>query len=638
MDTSLLDAALRYAELDYAVFPCRVGAKQPLTPHGFQDATRDAAQIQAWWTRWPDANVAIAAAGLVVVDIDPQGNGWPHDPERAAQLAAAGAVSLTPRGGRHYVFRRPPDKAWRCSTGQLAPGVDLRTDGGYFLVPPSRTADGPYRWVPGLELDTPADRLPEPPAWLAALLNRTDDRGAPTTEGGLAIAEGQRNNALARLAGTMRRAGMTHAEILAALRKVNTDRCRPPLPEGEVERIAASVARYEPDQAMAILVHGLDAAPAPLAGVRFAGITSAELAAAEYALEYLIDGLLVRGQPGIIAGPKKTLKTNLSIDLALSLAEGGLFLGRFNVPGAVRVGVMSGESGAATIQETALRIAAAKGRPLAEYEKAIWCFDVPQLGHAQHMAALADFIAEHQLEVLILDPTYLMMLGLGDDAGNLFVVGRFLKSLGELSQSTGCTPLLCHHLRKTRAEPYEPPELEEIAWAGFQEFVRQWMLLGRRKRYDPADGGHHELWLSVGGSAGHSGLWALNIDEGTRQDPGGRQWNVEVLAAHEACAERAGAEAERAELRKERQRQSQRDRDMEAVLAAMDFFPEGETRNTLREAAGLSGRRFGQILAQLMARGLVDQCEITKPNGQRYTAFRRGSRTFGHTRTNGLSD
>jgi hypothetical protein len=344
----------------------------------------------------------------------------------------------------------------------------------------------------------------------------------------------------------------------------------------------------------------------------------------------LIDGLLVRGQPGIIAGPKKTLKTNLSIDLALSLAEGGLFLGRFNVPAAVRVGVMSGESGAATIQETALRIAAAKGRPLAEYEKAIWCFDVPQLGHAEHMTALENFIAEHQLEVLILDPTYLMMLGLGDDAGNLFVVGRFLKALGELAQSTGCTPLLCHHLRKTRAEPYEPPELEEIAWAGFQEFVRQWMLLGRRKRYNPADGGHHELWLSVGGSAGHCGLWALNVDEGTREDVGGRRWSVEVLAAHEAYTERAEAEANEAEQRKLRRQQQQAQKAREAVLAALVQFPLGETAYVIREAAGINSRRFAAIIQDLVADQIVEECVISKPNGRHYRGYRLAGASGNH--------
>ncbi|MBC7336673.1 MAG: AAA family ATPase, partial [Clostridia bacterium] len=240
-----------------------------------------------------------------------------------------------------------------------------------------------------------------------------------------------------------------------------------------------------------------------------------------------------------------------------------------------------------------------------QYENAIWCFDVPQLDSAQHMAALGDFIAEHQLEVLILDPTYLMMLGLGDDAGNLFVVGRFLKSLGELAQRTGCTPLLCHHLRKTRAEPYEPPELEEIAWAGFQEFVRQWVLLGRRKRYDPADGGHHELWMSVGGSAGHSGLWALNIDEGTRQDPGGRRWEVEVLNAHEAYDQRAAIEEEQAERRQARQDDLRQRRQREAVWQALCLFPGGETPRVIRESAGVSGAVATKQLARLVQEGIA---------------------------------
>ena len=39
---------------------------------------------------------------------------------------------------------------------------------------------------------------------------------------------------------------MTETEILAALRTVNTERCRPPLDGREVERVAKSVARYEP--------------------------------------------------------------------------------------------------------------------------------------------------------------------------------------------------------------------------------------------------------------------------------------------------------------------------------------------------------------------------------------------------------
>jgi hypothetical protein len=47
---------------------------------------------------------------------------------------------------------------------------------------------------------------------------------------------------------------MSQAEMAAALLQVNADRCVPPLPPREVERIAASIAGYEPDQITVALV------------------------------------------------------------------------------------------------------------------------------------------------------------------------------------------------------------------------------------------------------------------------------------------------------------------------------------------------------------------------------------------------
>ncbi len=256
----LLTAARRYAELGYPVFPCAPSSKAPLTAHGFHDATVDPEQIERWWTQTPLANIGIPTAGLLVLDIDGWGNSWPSDPDQAADLANAGAISLTPRGGRHYVFRRPAGKAWKCSTGKLAASVDVRTDGGYIVVPPSRTAQGEYRWAPDLELDRPADRLPEPPAWLVEELDRLagphngrcQAGPEPSHNGTLPseanpIPKGQRNATLARLAGAMRRVGMSQSEIAAALSRVNQERCVPPLSQPKVERIAASIARYEPD-------------------------------------------------------------------------------------------------------------------------------------------------------------------------------------------------------------------------------------------------------------------------------------------------------------------------------------------------------------------------------------------------------
>jgi len=58
------------------------------------------------------------------------------------------------------------------------------------------------------------------------------------------IGEGGRNDSLTRVAGRLRRSGLSGTELANELHRTNRERCRPPLPEGEVERIAASVARY----------------------------------------------------------------------------------------------------------------------------------------------------------------------------------------------------------------------------------------------------------------------------------------------------------------------------------------------------------------------------------------------------------
>ncbi len=629
--THFLAAAHRYAELGYPVFPCVPGRKSPLTRNGFHDATIDAGQIEAWWQRYPKANIAIPTAGLVVIDVDGPENGWLAEyPEQAAELAS-GCVAITPGGGRHYYFRQPDGDAVRCQTGQLSSRVDVRAAGGYVLVPPSMVGGKPYRWVEGLELDQPRERQQPPPSWLMEQLTTaaTDSERSPRVAIGNGdsnpIPSGQRNATLARLAGAMRRVGMSRAEIRAALNQANHDRCAPPLSPAEVERIADNIARYLPDQVSVAIAEDhyrqVFTGACPDEPLTFEAITSQQLDENEYELEYLINGVLVRGQPGVIAGPKKTLKTNISIDLALSLSSGGRFLDHFAADQEVRVGVMSGESGAATIQETARRIAASKSSRLQDFANVLWSFALPQLNNAEHIDALRRFIETHRLDVLILDPTYLMMLGLGNDAGNLFAVGSFLKSLGDLAQETGCTPLLCHHLKKGIADPYEPAELENIAWAGFQEFVRQWILLNRRVRYDPDRGGHHELWMSVGGSAGHSGLWGLNIEEGTRQDIGGRRWQVEVLSSADAYAERIAAASDAADERKQRQVDAKRRRQCEAVLAAMQQFPNGETPRAIREVAGINSRSIGPILEELLERGNIERCTVQK-NTREEIAYR----------------
>ena len=149
--------------------------------------------------------------------------------------------ALTGGGGRHILFQHP-GRAIRNSAGRLGPGLDIRADGGYIVAAPSVHPSGhAYEWeASSLPGQVPLASMPE---WLLALLcepQRVHVNGVDHVE------QGGRNAHLASVAGTMRRRGMSAVEIEAALLIENAEHCRPPLPDDEVRRIAASISRYEP--------------------------------------------------------------------------------------------------------------------------------------------------------------------------------------------------------------------------------------------------------------------------------------------------------------------------------------------------------------------------------------------------------
>lgn len=142
----LLQAALTYADLGYKVFPAN--GKIPLTPHGLKDATDDPDQIIAWWEKWPEANIALSTEGLFVLDVDGEDNEWYKGLSRK-QLEDLShcPTQRTPRGGYHFFFVQPPGKKIR-SRNNVAPKVDIKADGGYVIVAPSKG----YQWIPEHEL------------------------------------------------------------------------------------------------------------------------------------------------------------------------------------------------------------------------------------------------------------------------------------------------------------------------------------------------------------------------------------------------------------------------------------------------------------------------------------------------------
>lgn len=246
----MIAAALRWAERGRPVLP--VGAhKRPLIERGLTDATTDAETLRRWWTRWPNANVAIrtgAPSGLVVLDVDGQeGADALAELEREHEPLPTTASVATPRGGQHFYFAHPGSPV-KTTASVIAPGIDVRGDGGYVLVPPSVGPNGrPYAW------DEEAPPAAMPP-WLVTLTRaRTEGDGERRAEPASTwvrmvahgLPEGERNAGLARLVGHLlvRDVSVQLAGALAHL--INDTRCKPPLDPREVDRVIASIAGRE---------------------------------------------------------------------------------------------------------------------------------------------------------------------------------------------------------------------------------------------------------------------------------------------------------------------------------------------------------------------------------------------------------
>ena len=123
-------------------------------------------------------------------------------------------------------------------------------------------------------------------------------------------------------------------------------------------------------------------------------------------------------------------------------------------------------------------------------------------------------------------------IGAGDA---VFVPAFTFVATVEVAILSGATPVFVHHTVKginKGAEAGAALGLDSLAFAGIGEYVRQWLLLNRRFPFEEGSG-RHDLIMSVGGSAGHSHRWHVEVNEGTLDEQfKGRKWQVKVVAGN----------------------------------------------------------------------------------------------------------
>ena len=244
-------AALDCLERGWSVIPVRPRSKTPLVRwEEFQSRHATAAEVAEWFHTWPQANFGIVTgriSGLAVFDIDPRHGGEEslHELEQSHGRLAPTVEAITGGGGRHLYFALPP--VTLPNRVGLAPGIDVRADGGMVVAPPSSHPSGAlYQWRPG---GSPAEiPIAILPSWLLNLaLRRQVGRGYPSTywrdllKAG--VEEGARNNTIASLTGHLLWHGMDPDVATELLLCWNRVRCRPPLDDTEVVQVMSSIVR-----------------------------------------------------------------------------------------------------------------------------------------------------------------------------------------------------------------------------------------------------------------------------------------------------------------------------------------------------------------------------------------------------------
>lgn len=280
MESVLKDAALAYAAKGWRVIPCygvndgtcgcgnptcKSPGKHPLIGSWPKNATTDPEQVREWWSRWRNANIGVATgegSGVFVLDLD--GPAAVDELQRLEALHGELPRTVTARTGKgfHYYFRFDPDRPLRNRTKIGGVTMDVRTEGGYVITPPSAHASGTrYEWV-----NTP-DRVEvaAAPGWLLDYLTGGGDQTVSRNtlpsqpsegddldlESAPGVSEGGRHDAATRLIGKALARGTDPVEVLD-LAYTWAERCDPPFDREAVKRMvkdfaAKDAAKLAPD-------------------------------------------------------------------------------------------------------------------------------------------------------------------------------------------------------------------------------------------------------------------------------------------------------------------------------------------------------------------------------------------------------
>lgn len=422
--------------------PVHVGIKQrsifPVGPNKrpladwkrFQESVPTTEDHEKWkGHRGPWAMACGPVSGLVALDFDgPDGEALLSRLKEQDKHVPTWEAK-TPSGGVHLFYAYPNGSVSQRIKNdvRITPGLDVRTKGGYVVVPSSY--DDGRRWI------TPPTGIPAPlPGWFIDLLKKAPDKRVPTVnQEGLppSVGKGQRNNIAASLAGRYLRRGNTPAETLLLLVEWNKGN-NPPLPKNELKAVVDSISTKERTRPTGIEV--------------FDSTDLLKMNLKEP--EHLIAPFLPVGGKGILAAYGGTGKTLLALNIALSLASERPLFERFGVK-KIRTLYVDAESTPTLTRYRLQKIARGMGTMVGGVSVSFpeRKLDVSSVKVREDLCRQ---IERTKAELLVLD-SFLCFAFLKSENDNT-EVRDFLEKVGEIPKKTGAGILFIDHAGKASAE------------------------------------------------------------------------------------------------------------------------------------------------------------------------------------------
>ena len=267
--------ALQLAQAGVPVYPLAPGSKTPPKGHhGYREATTDPDAVLRWADDW-GLGIDLFTAGIVVLDLDRPGtdrNGHAvhggkngvkalkiYLEQHQRQLPHPMYAEQTPHGGLHLFFKldKPLERPTR-KTNAL-PGVDILGD--FVIASPSEVDGSPYLVMQGQAQPVSIHDTATAPQWIVDLLTAPQTvfnptkansfmKGQKTYTGRLfdkiaqGANEGERNNWLASVTGSILNAGTDPANAYYLIGWINERFISPPLDDREVNAVFKSVCKY----------------------------------------------------------------------------------------------------------------------------------------------------------------------------------------------------------------------------------------------------------------------------------------------------------------------------------------------------------------------------------------------------------